>query len=139
MQIQKKSYDLGDERRRAEAELHEVPGFEGYYCATEDGRVWSCGRWIEHKSGERYKWGAWLEPKKTNNAGYLNMALCVDGDRYDTTVAEVISLTFYGEHPEDLTIHHVDGNLVNTHIDNLTWGPCGSSWGHSTPLRRRAA
>lgn len=141
MQVQMKQYSLEDERKRADADLHEVPGFEGYYCATEDGRVWSCGRWVGSGDGERYKWGEWLKRIRPNSRGYLTVVLSVDGERYNTNLGEVVSLTFYGEHPDNLTVHYIDGDRTNCHIDNLTWEPIDPQHhrDHSVPLRRRAA
>ncbi len=138
MRIQMKAYSLEEERRLADADLHEVPGFEGYYCATEDGRVWSCGRWVASGGNEVWKWGSWLKPKKTNNRGYLTMTLSVDGELFQTNIGEIISLTFYGEHPNNLTIHYADGDRTNGHIDNLIWEPQCAQHKHTAPLRRRA-
>lgn len=134
-----KQYNLEEERRLADADLVEVPGFEGYYCATEDGRVWSCGRWVVSGDREYWKWGAWMKPKGTNNRGYLTVTLCVDGEEYKTNIGEIISLTFYGEHPDNLTVHYTDGDRTNGNIENLTWQPCCVQHKNSVPLRRRAA
>ena len=84
--------------------LKEIPGYEGKYSATEDGRIFS------HVSGKYLKAG------KAGN--YLHVSL---GQGNSQTVHRLILLAFVGPAPEGHISRHLDGNGHNNAKINLEW------------------
>ncbi len=102
-----------------------VPGYEGLYSATREGKIYSHSRLIDHpKAGKTLLKGRWL--KENNNHRYFNCALRRGKDDvWNTNFHRVIALTFI-PNPEGLeVVNHKDGNRHNNHVDNLEW--CTSS------------
>jgi hypothetical protein len=101
-----------------------VPGFEGVYCASEDGQVWSNRR------------GRMLRLSVAGR-GYLRFGLSIGPGR--TTSAYVhrfVALAFHGEPGAGEEVRHLDGDPTNNHASNLAWGShvenMADQWKHGT-------
>ena len=86
----------------------DIPGFEGYYRITEDGRVYSL---ISNK---------FLRPH-TASAGYPQFTLCIKTQRHQVSLHRIMALAFYGE-PKGRVVRHLDGNPLNNVLSNLAYG-----------------
>lgn len=90
--------------------MRQIPGFNGAYSATEDGKIYS------HLT-DRY-----LKPKRHHN-DYLAVTL-VDpqGMRHDLLIHRLVCLTFHG-YPKiwQTDVNHIDGNKANNTAGNLEW------------------
>lgn len=100
----------------------DIPGFEGLYQASNEGRI----RSVEGKmtSSRRFKERHWksriLKTRGKAVSGY-RVSLWKDGKPYDRLIARMVALTFLGEPPEKFTVNHIDGNKYNNKIENLEW------------------
>lgn len=87
-----------------------IPGFNGAYAATKDGRIYS---FIKNK---------YLKPKVHKN-GYAVVCLVdPDGIHRDLLIHRLVCFTFHGQ-PKiwQTEVNHKDGNKLNNSADNLEW------------------
>ena len=83
-----------------------IPGYEGLYAATEDGRIFSC------------KTNKFLKTRK-DRYGYLVIDLYKGGARKTCKVHRLIALT-YLENPLNLpVVNHRDEDKTNNNVSNL--------------------
>ncbi len=90
-------------------ELKEIPGFDGYYGITVDGRVWS------------YRLKRFLK-LKLNLRGYYRVRLYkINRTRKYYSVHRLVMATWGDLDLDDtkLVAHHIDGNPLNNIKDNL--------------------
>lgn len=92
-----------------------VPGFEGYYAASDWGRIWSvrdCRTLVQAQTP----------------GGYLQVTLCMDKKRFPFGVHVVIARTFIGPlppghqvlHGDNIRCHNIPGNLrYGTQAENI--------------------
>jgi hypothetical protein len=85
-----------------------IPGYEGYYSATEDGRVYS-------------HWQEKILKTRVTDKGYLRIRLYRDNKWKDFRVHRLIALT-YLPNPQNLPeVNHKNGDRQDNHKDNLEW------------------
>lgn len=88
-------------------DMKSIPGFEGRYSATEDGRIFS------HASKK------FLRPGPSGGDGkYLHVSL---GRGNSRNVHELVLLAFVGPRPAGHVGRHKDGNGRNNASSNLDW------------------
>lgn len=98
-----------------------VPGYEGLYEVSDQGRVRSVTRTEKQKNGHRrYRASVVLKPNSGNR--YLEVQLCREGVHKHRTIHSLVAEAFLGERPEGLVIRHLDGNTRNNSASNLAYG-----------------
>lgn len=85
-----------------------VPGYEGLYCVTEDGRVWS-ERSKKFVGGYRAR------------DGYVFAVLMRKYHRWYVGVHRLVALAFIGNPGAGLEINHKNGVRDDNRIENLEW------------------
>ena len=102
--------------------LKDIPGYEGLYAASRDGRIWSYPKWGSSKNG------MWLKQQKYTNSAdrikprsHYNVPLRKNGKRSLLQVHRLIGLT-YIPNPDNLPqINHQNCNPLINDVDNLEW------------------
>jgi len=101
--------------------LREIPGWEGLYSVTDDGRVWSHERTRRtHHGGLAKIKGRWLTAKP-NAYGYPRVTLCTDQRRRYTMVHRLMALAFLPNPLGLETINHRNGIRHDNQLENLEW------------------
>lgn len=103
-----KNNENGQSAAKQIYEMKDIPGWEGLYACTTDGRIWS------HRSG------IFLKPSKTKN-GYLHVTFTRDKSRYDYRVHRLVAITFLENVENKEQVNHIDGNKLNNCLENLEW------------------
>jgi hypothetical protein len=103
-----------------------IPGFEGMYEVSDQGRVRGLDRTVKVvqrlRNGKtavtsRYYRGQMLRPGKASH-GYFTVSL--SGTSY--CVHDLVLSAFVGPRPEGQVCRHLDGSRTNNVIGNLCWG-----------------
>ena len=104
----------------------EIPGWEGYYSASNHGRVKSEDRIIKRITTgvkEKHK-GVILKPwiAKQSGKGYLMVALNRGNEKLKIGVHRLVLWAFVGPQAKGIDARHLDGNCKNNHLKNLAYG-----------------
>lgn len=104
----------------AEPELRDIPGYEGMYAITRDGRVWAYPRkWVAGKNIKFEHRGIWLKPV-TGTHGYQLISL-YKGKGRQLRLHRVVALTWI-ENPRGLSdVNHINGIKADCRVSNLEW------------------
>lgn len=97
-----------------------IPGYEGYYQASDLGRVRSLDRTVIYKDGrKRFYKGKVLSPTMTK--GYKQAALMMKGRHKSFRISQLVAMAFLGHEPDGLklVIDHIDGNKLDDRVENL--------------------
>jgi hypothetical protein len=113
-------------RIRRPKEWLPIPGYEGLYSVTRDGRVWAHQR-IEQAPADRrrdafqrvYK-AKWLKPSPMGE--YIGVHLYKTKQRKNFYIHHLVMMVWGPPRPSpEHEINHIDLNKRNCHIDNLEW------------------
>ncbi|GAB3830067.1 NUMOD4 domain-containing protein [Kribbella italica] len=103
----------------------DIPGYEGHYQASSDGRVRSLDRTVSMGRGGHTKKirGCILRPTvERDRWGHLKVGLRRDGKTVTRRVHSLVMLAFVGEREDpSLVTCHGDGNPANNHLCNLRY------------------
>jgi len=103
-------------------EWKEVPGYEGLYEASTEGRIRSLPRETLHYTGKVIVRGGRVLNGCVTPRGYVKVSLCVNGRVKGEHVHALIAATFIGPRPPGLLVRHFDGNPVNNRPGNILYG-----------------
>jgi hypothetical protein len=98
-------------------EWRAVPGYEGFYDVSSEGRVRSLPRVVRSGRG----WTTTIHDKilrerRTN--GYVGVNLCRDGQRTMTAVHRVVGFAFLGL-TASMQVNHLNGVKTDNRVENL--------------------
>jgi len=94
----------------------DIPGYEGYYQASNIGNIRSLDRLIKNGKGKI------RIPCRNKVNGYLMVSLYKKRCRRNFPIHTLVLSTFSGIRPRGFIARHLDGNKLNNTIDNLKWG-----------------
>lgn len=99
----------------------DVPGYEGLYQVSEQGRVRSVDREVMDSRGwVRQRRGKVLKPGLSS--GYPCVNLSSAGKVTLKRVHRIVLETFVCSPPTpEHECNHIDGDRTNNHVDNLEW------------------
>ena len=100
-----------------------VPGYEGKYEVSDQGRVRSLDRQCVGKDNrsELHR-GKILNPAKTIRGGYLDVSLRDGEKRKHRTVHSLVAEVFIGERPKGCDVMHLNGDRTDNRANNLRYG-----------------
>ena len=100
--------------------MRPIPGYEGLYSATEDGRIWS----HERRGGRgRQRLGGHYMKAWAHTQGYLIVELCKNGRQGTKKVHRIVLQAFKGGPGEGQTdCCHINGIPDDNRLENLRWG-----------------
>lgn len=99
-----------------------IPGFEGYYEASDQGRVRSVDRAVPRGNHLKRIRGRILRPRRNpTGVGYWLVDLQRDGKSYTHYVHTAVLLAFAGPRPDGAVACHNDGDANNNCASNLRW------------------
>lgn len=100
-----------------------IPGFEGFYEASDQGGVRSLARLVHRPNKRPYRISGRMKQQHLDANGYLRLSLSKEGRDTKHLAHRIIALTFIGPSLfEGAYVCHMDGNPGNNRVDNLYWG-----------------
>lgn len=107
-------------------EWRDIPGFEGYYQASNLGRIRSVDRTVIRHGGYRaagkpirYK-GKIISPH-VNSSGYYLVTLYKRRKGTAKYVHILVATCFIENTENKREVNHIDGNKLNNSVENLEW------------------
>ncbi|KHS77025.1 hypothetical protein QT13_01935 [Pectobacterium brasiliense] len=97
--------------------MKDIPGYEGIYSITPEGKVWSNER--VDSFGRQVK-GKWLKPA-IHTKGYMQVTLFSDGVRRVQTIHRLVAKTFIPNPKGKLEVNHINGIKLDNRVENLEW------------------
>jgi hypothetical protein len=100
-----------------------VPGYEGYYEASDMGRVRSVDRVVMRSNGVSQFWkGRVLRPGRAMTSAHLHVSLRTPCIRPKTIrVHQLVMQTFVGPPPEGLEDCHANNDATDNRLENLRY------------------
>lgn len=98
-----------------------IPGFEGLYQASTEGRIRSVDREVHDYKGKPRKLKGRILKHGVSIHGYYQVSLSLNGKPVKRSVHQLIALTFIGERPEGYDTCHLNGDCKDNTLKNLTY------------------
>lgn len=99
-----------------EIEWRPIPGYEGHYEASSDGRI---KRVFESRMGPK---AGHIRSGTLHQNGYLELGLQRDGITKQFGVHRLVAMAFHGMPAAGEQARHMDGDSTNNRAANLRWG-----------------
>lgn len=100
----------------------DIAGYEGFYQISDQGRVRSVSRRVQHGNGELQIKSRFLSLQTMIRGGYASCVLYRFGAGENARVHILVAVAFIGPRPKGQIIRHLDGNPKNNRVSNLAWG-----------------
>ncbi len=104
-----------------------IPGYEGYYEASTEGRIRSVDRIVPHSNGSLHLTGKILAQHLTANRRaaptiYSYVNLCINGRMSRKRVCRLVAITWLGPVPDGCEVRHGPNGSEDNSVDNLCYG-----------------
>jgi hypothetical protein len=100
-----------------------IPGWEGLYSVSDQGRVRSERRTVTRTDGIRRVCPEKILKSINSSDGRLHVSLCDRPKRVVTKrIHQLVLLAFVGPCPEGMEVLHWDDNSANNRLSNLRYG-----------------
>ena len=112
--------------------MKDIPGYEGRYAATKDGKIWSHAKPCSSKKGKFMKLQLSTN-RKNRNKPYeqYTVGLYKDKGRITHLVHRLIALTFIPNPENKPQINHKDCDPLSNSITNLEWATHQENMDHA--------
>lgn len=107
-----------------------IKGYEGFYEASNKGRVRSLDRFVPTARGGRNLKGVVLQPA-IDNWGYPHVSMRIDGKSRTFKIHRLIALTFIGDCDKMDQVNHKNGIKTDNKVENLEWCTASFNVQHS--------
>lgn len=98
-----------------------VPGYEGLYEASNNGRIRSLDRSVECSDGSTRTYRGRVLRLGVRSDDRKTVVFSKNGLTKTCNIARTIAATFLGPCPEDREVNHIDGDRTNDGADNLEY------------------
>lgn len=115
----------------------DIPGYEGYYQASNMGRIRSIDRKIERSDGKLAKFNGMILKTGDNSIGYLQVSLLRNGFAKKWYVHTLVLLAFCGQGMVGHQACHINSNKFDNRLLNLKWGSKTENEGHKSIESRK--
>lgn len=106
----------------AHEEWRPVPGWEGFYEVSNQGRARSVDRTVVASNGRKMRLRGKTLRLTANRKGYIFFNPCRDGVLHQVFIHRAVLEAFVGPRPEGMEgCHFPDSNPANNHLENLRW------------------
>jgi hypothetical protein len=99
-------------------EWRPIPGYVGYYEASDQGRV----RRIVGRNGSGFYNRITILKLRVGKQGYYQVALWLDCKPKTMMVHRLVARAFYGPRPDGLEIRHLNDDKLDNRLVNLVYG-----------------
>jgi hypothetical protein len=100
----------------------DIPGYEGYYQASNFGNIKSVDRIIKHtRCKKMHRNETILKQHRSIRNGYMHVSLCVGNIAKTKRVHRLILSAFKPTNNKKMQCNHIDGDKTNNNINNLEW------------------
>lgn len=99
--------------------MKDMPGYEGKYAITEDGRIWA---YPNRYNGYKGHWKKqYMRNKHIRSDGSIARYSFVSLGRKTHMIHRLVAKTYLDTCSDKCQINHKDGDGTNNHISNLEW------------------
>jgi hypothetical protein len=102
-------------------EWRDVPGYEGWYQASDDGQVRSVDRAMVYSNGQKVSLRGKVLRLQLHN-GRPQITLARNRTRAVRQISHLVMEAFVGPRPAGLYVLHWDDDPTNNHLSNLRYG-----------------
>lgn len=99
----------------------DIPGYEGWYKASNTGLIKSLDRFVNSKSGCKAKRGGKILRQRIDKHGYFKVFISANGKRKNLLTHRLIASSFIPNTHNKPQVNHKDGNKLNNNDWNLEW------------------
>lgn len=99
----------------------DIPGYEGFYQASNLGRIRRNSKEIFRKNGYRIPPKIHIMKRVNTAQGYASVILSMLGVRKQKMSHRLVLMAFSGRDMPGFECNHIDGNKQNNDIRNLEW------------------
>src|SRR5512139_2131601 len=99
-----------------------IPGYEGYYSASNLGRIRSENRNVRHYAGGVRRFKSRIRKAHIGTWGYMIVCLSKENIDIKFSVHRLVLMSFTGGDRKGLDVRHLDGDRTNNRLENLAWG-----------------
>lgn len=113
--------------------MKDIPGFEGRYAVTRDGKIWSHPKqWVNHYGGINKRAGHFMSLDNKTKRGYVRVAVDTLNRRGKYFLLHRLIAQTYIPNPNKLPdVNHKNGIKTDNSVKNLEWCTPQQNFAHA--------